>query len=251
MRIYISPSSQYANVYNAGQGVEGDHCWEIAKKLMIFLEDAGHEVAMPPSKSTTYKQRAQWSNDFNADVHLPIHTNAGGGKGAVVFCHPKNKENEQVVSVFKELSELSPFGGNGIYYRDDLYEINHTQGLCIYCECEFHDNDAGATWIAENHNEIAKAIARGLGVTEVTDSPVKPDQNQAENRSYYVYSGSYADVNNAYKQLDMLDENGYAAFVKEVNGMHRIQIGAFLNHDNAVAFGRLFKSQTGLEYFIE
>ena len=41
-------------------------------------------------------------------------------------------------------------------------EITQTDAMCVYCECEFHDNAARAEWIVNHMGEIAEAITKGI-----------------------------------------------------------------------------------------
>ena len=63
--------------------------------------------------------------------------------------------------VYNELSALTG-NGRGIKLRPELAEINSTNGVCVYCECEFHDNKNLAKWIVENTTVIGEAIAKGI-----------------------------------------------------------------------------------------
>lgn len=177
MKVYISPSSQNHNLYEGADTTEAKTCWEIGTYVHSLLSQLGHESAMPDNNQQTYQERVRQSNEYNPDVHLCIHTNAGGGDGTVVFCHPKNVDNEIVNRVYHEVAVASPGEDDGIRAMTNLYEINKTKALCVYVECEFHDRSDLANWIVNNTYTLAKAIVRGLtsqNAAVATDPTFKP-----------------------------------------------------------------------------
>lgn len=227
MKVYISPSSQSGNSYAIPDYVEAGVCYEIGKLVKQLLEKEGVQCEMPESQSTTIQHRALASNKFGADVHLCIHTNAGGGDGTVVFCYPKNVDNELVKSVYNEVAVLSPGADDGIRPRTDLYEINNTKALCIYVEVEFHDREDLASWIVSHTFDIAAAIVRGLLQRGITYFPVN------ERFLVGVYLGDYEKA--GYWVNDMI-EGGMDATLKKVDESYLCQVGSFSDFENAYKF---------------
>jgi N-acetylmuramoyl-L-alanine amidase len=95
-KIYLSPSSQWANKYSYGLHTEAEICGIIAECCREELIRNGYDVRVGSNK-TTYQQRVSESNNWGADVHIPIHTNAGGGDGTVVFCYPESVNNKYYI----------------------------------------------------------------------------------------------------------------------------------------------------------
>lgn len=169
-KIYLSPSSQWSNAYAYGDTVEAEQCQRIADKLGEILTGYGFTVKVG-SNNSTITERINESNSFGAELHIPIHTNAGGGSGALVLCHPNNTENKFVVAVYNELCDLVDNTDDGIRANSELPEIMNVNALTIYTEAEFHDNVEGAKFIIENYDKIAQAIANGI----VTANGGKPN----------------------------------------------------------------------------
>lgn len=180
-RIYLSPSNQYANSYAYGNTTEMEQCNKIAVAAETALKRCGFTVKRAPKGQNMYTSINE-SNNFKADVHICIHTNAGGGKGTNVFVYNKSAENLKYAQpVYNELVKLTG-NGRGIS-KNDLAEINQTNAKCVYCECEFHDNATLAKWIIKNTTKIGEAIAKGMctafGVTyksASSSSTTKPSQ---------------------------------------------------------------------------
>ena len=161
IKIYLSPSNQFGNNYAYGFTNEAEQCQKIANKAGELLKGYGFSVKVGSNRSSM-SDRITESNNFGATVHIPIHTNAGGGDGAVVFCRASETNNAYVKSIYNNLCKLVNNTDDGIRARFDLAEINRIKATVVYCECEFHDSIKGAKFIVENTDKIAKAIADGV-----------------------------------------------------------------------------------------
>ncbi len=161
IKIYLSPSNQYANTYAYGNTTEMEQCNKIAVAAEVALKRCGFTVKRAPKGQNMYTSINE-SNNFGADVHICIHTNAGGGKGTNVFVYKQSSDCLKYAQpVYNELVELTG-NGRGLLSYPDLAEINSTNAKCVYCECEFHDNLALAKWIIDNTTALGEAIAKGI-----------------------------------------------------------------------------------------
>lgn len=159
-KIYLSPSNQYANSYAYGNTTEMEQCNKIAIAAETALKRCGFTVKRAPKGQNMYTSISE-SNNFGADVHVCIHTNAGGGKGTNVFVYNRSAENLKYAQpVYNELVKLTGVG-RGIS-KNELAEINSTHAKCVYCECEFHDSSNLAKWIINNTTKLGEAICKGL-----------------------------------------------------------------------------------------
>lgn len=214
MKIYLSPSSQKQNAYAYGNTTEAKVCEQIAKSAEKYLKANGYSVKRG-SIDSTITERIKESNEWGADVHQPIHTNAGGGDGTLVMCWKGYTGNKYVKYVYQEVSALSPGKDDGIKERTDLAEITDTTAVCVYLECEFHDNSDLAKWIVEHTDEIGKAIARGY--CEADNKTFKDPSTStggSTNVKYYVQCGAFSDKKNAEALAEKLKKDGYEVFIK-------------------------------------
>lgn len=162
-RIYLSPSNQFANFYATGNTNEMAQCDKIAKATATALKRCGFEVKVG-SSGDSMQNRCNESDSFNADIHMPIHTNAYNGQvtgGTRIFCFNSNGR-KACQAVLNELGKISPGTADSITYQTGLYEINVPKALTVYVECEFHDTKTGAGWIITNTTKIGEAICKGL-----------------------------------------------------------------------------------------
>lgn len=179
MKIYLSPSAQPANSYAAGNTNEQVQCNRIAEAAKTALVRCGFAVKKAP-EGQGYKENVDESNAWGADLHIPIHTNAGGGAGTVVFVHGGTaKQMQYAKPIYDEVQAASPgMTDYGVRVNSGLYELGYTTGTAVYVECEFHDRADLAAWIIEHTTGLGEAIARGVckgaGVTYIAPEP-KPD----------------------------------------------------------------------------
>lgn len=175
-KIYISPSSQYSNMYSVEPYSEGQVCYQIGLACRDRLMKHGYRVEMPESGETGYQDRVKESNNFGAELHICIHTNAGGGDGTVVFCHRNSKGNKYVKAVYEAVAAISPGEDDGIRVMDNLYEINKTRCTCVYVEVEFHDHKSYAQWIVDNIVEIGNCIADAVAEADGSQKLIQPTE---------------------------------------------------------------------------
>ena len=112
------------------------------------------------------QNRCTESDNFKADIHMPIHTNAYNGKvtgGTLVMVYKNSTEhNKAGKALLDAVGKISPGGDYSLSYRTDLYELSTPAAMTLYLEVEFHDTATGANWIIKNTTAIGEAIAKGL-----------------------------------------------------------------------------------------
>lgn len=162
LKIYLSPSSQVSNPYSAQGTNEQRQCNRIAEAAKAALERNGYTVKKAP-EGQSYVQNVAESNAWGANIHMPIHTNAGGSaKGTMGLCYQGCTTNKYMQGVYNAVAELTPWADSGIIVRNDLYEINATSAMCVYMEMAFHDKADSAQWIIGNVVPLGEAIAKGM-----------------------------------------------------------------------------------------
>lgn len=177
MKIYLSASNQFDNLYNYGNHTEGEVCHLIAQKVYDFLKPH-HDVKLGGLRDTM-SNKVKESNLFGSDYYICIHTNAGGGEGTEVFCYPSRLNDKYVQSVYKSVASLTPTNDRGIKTNTTFYEIKNTNAICIYIECEFHDTHGD--WIYNNVDQIAFAIASAFLNEEQKKTLTKVDLTDSTN----------------------------------------------------------------------
>lgn len=164
-KIYLSPSNQNANIYKYGNTNEMVQCNRIADYAKKALERCGFSVkkaAQGQNMSTSISE----SNNWKADLHIPIHTNAYNGKltgGTLVMLYSNQSENNKAgKAILNAVAPISPGKDYDLRYNTGLAELNGTSAIAVYLEVEFHDTTEGAKWIINNVEKIGEAIAKGV-----------------------------------------------------------------------------------------
>ena len=209
-KVFLSPSNQYDNVYAYGNTTEGVQCGKIADSCKIALERSGVDVMLMHDESMQEKCAA--SNSFDADLHVPIHTNAFNGtvSGTRMFCFNDSGNGMRACkAIFNRLAPITPGTSENIRVDASLYEVRVPAAPTAYIEVDFHDVPEVARWIIGNTELIGETIAHGicdyLGVAF----------KEASKTIYRVQVGAYAVKANADKMLAKLKSDGYDGFIVE------------------------------------
>ena len=221
-KIYLSPSNQGRNLYATGNTNEMHQCDKIAKAAATALKRCGFSVKVGKS-GDTMANRCKESDNFKADIHLPIHTNAFNGKvtgGTLVMLYKKtDKHTKAGKALLDAVGKISPGNDYALQYRQDLYELSAPAAMSLYLEVEFHDTKTGSDWIRKNITAIGEAIAKGLckyyGVTykKATAEKAETTKKPASSKVYKVQVGAYSKKENAEALKKKLETAGYDAII--------------------------------------
>ena len=166
VKVFLSPSSQEKNIYaSAGRPSEEAICNQIADRVDMYLRQKNIKT-MQNDPSGSPSDHTRKSNTFGPDLHVAIHTNAGGGHGCEVFCWEpaslSSKSTRAANIIYNTIAGMTPTRDRGVKKNQEFYEIRHTKAPCVYIEVAFHDNKTDAEWIVANIDPIGKAIAKGV-----------------------------------------------------------------------------------------
>lgn len=210
-KIYVSPSDQLGNLYAYGDTNEATVCREIAGKLCTALERCGFEAKTDFSDgSDAMYERCRQSDDWGADLHICIHTNAFNGQvtGTRIFSYNYTGESYKASKcVFDALAPVTIGTSENITARSELYEIRVPKAVSVYVEVDFHDVPKVAKWLIENTDAVAEALCKGIC------DYYKTEYKAPVTRLYRVQVGAFAVKENAEKMLTQLKNAGYDAFI--------------------------------------
>ena len=223
-KIYLSPSDQVRNLYAYGNTNEAAQCRKIAAACKVALERCGFEV------KTNYKdgsnamyERVAESNNWGADLHVCIHTNAFNGKvsGTRLMAYDTSgKGYKACKAIFNALAPITPGKSENISAYPGLYEIRKVNAPTAYIECEFHDVPSVAKWIVEHTTKIGEAIAKGIcnyfGIAYKSPAPAhKPTTTPTSDKLYRVQVGAFKVKANAEAMLAKLKAAGFDGYIKQ------------------------------------
>lgn len=264
-KVFLSPSNQYDNRYAYGDTTEGVQCGKIAEACKAALERSGVTVKLMHDESMQEKCAA--SNAFDADLHVPIHTNAFNGtvSGTRMFYYAEGGEGQKACqAIFARLAPVTPGTSENIRVDASLYEVRVPAAPTAYIECEFHDNPTASKWIVENTGLIGETIARGIcdyfGVTfrekeqaqpaksvdEVAREVIRGEWGNGSDRRQRLEAAGYdynavQDRVNAILTGDAPEQPTPAEPVEPspepeqpaTDKLYRVQVGAFAVRENA------------------
>ena len=207
MKVFLSPSTQEAN--NGLNGYNEEIEMNKITDLMIPLLDVnGIQWQRNDPKRSRFDAVAK-SNYFKADVHLAIHSDAGGGKGTTAFTSGTANSRRLTTCIYTRVASLTPSADRGIKLSTDLTEIIKPKAYSCLIEIAFHDLLEDVNFIINNRYSIAKALVQGLcdyfGITF----------KEEENFIYRVQVGAYKVKENADKTLQALADAGFTGFIKK------------------------------------
>ena len=162
-KVYLSPSDQTKNLYAYGNTNEAVQCGKIAKATKKALERNGIQVKI--GHMISMAEKCARSDAFDADLHVPIHTNAYNGSvsGTRMFCYNTTGEGYKACkAIFARLAKLTPGKSENIKVYDELYEVRIPSAPTAYIEVDFHDVPSVAKWIINNTTLIGETIAQGI-----------------------------------------------------------------------------------------
>lgn len=162
VKVYISPSSQEDNRGVGNYGTEEVRMNQIADVVERELKRVGI-TTLRNNPSMNITQMVTASNNFGADVHLAIHSNAGGGTGAEAYYYTGSTSSQKLAqAVYNNLAPMTPTGDRGVKATTQLYEVWATNAVATLVEIAFHDNSTDASFIVNNIQAIGIAIAKGV-----------------------------------------------------------------------------------------
>lgn len=167
-KVYLSPSLQEYNAYVNG-GTEEEIANLIADAMEPYLLASNVSVGRNSPEMSLGEAIAQ-SNDGDYDLHFAIHSNAAppslsgqlSGTDAYYFYNSPYGE-EAANFVVNNMKQIAPNPDKvEAVPTATLRELRRTNVPSVLVEVGYHDNPEEATWIKQNINPIAKALAKSI-----------------------------------------------------------------------------------------
>lgn len=171
--IYLSPSNQFTNPYALSGHNEGDEMYKVADVVKWTLLERGYRV-YTARRTSSINDRPAEATRIQADLYIPIHSNAGGKQtgtyvfynGAIEGCKEFSRE------IFDRLAALTGTPYSTSRHKEDYLcllpdgapfkEVMNPTMPLAFIEVEFHDKKEKAQWIVSHTEEIGRAIAEGV-----------------------------------------------------------------------------------------
>lgn len=245
-KVFVSPGHGGNDTGAVGILVEKDINLKVAIACAAYLSHSGVDVLLTRESdgNESLNEKIKKCNEFNPDVAIECHNNAGGGDGFEVFHSivggvgnelAKNIEVEIIKIGQNSRGLKTRVGSSGADY---FAFIRQTNCPAVICEGAFVDNEKDASQIDSDAECIAfgEAYARGilktLNIKDITDKAPSDDVGEEGYRvkvttaALNVRSGPGSN----YKVNQVILDEGVYTIVEEriVNGIRwgRLKSGA-------------------------
>lgn len=149
--------------------VEKEYALKVAKLVAEYLKARGVEYKLSRTidVDTDMNSKVKMCNDYNPDLVIDIHFNAGGGTGFEVYRYSgggtsltlANNINTEVKKIMKSRGIKTKLNSNG---KDYFAIIRETDAPAALLEGGFVDTKADADFIKANYKKLAEAYAKGI-----------------------------------------------------------------------------------------
>ncbi len=167
-KIYLSPSTQQANLY-ATSGSEEYHMNKLADAMEPYLYANGISF-MRNTPDMTAGSVIDQANRHDYDLHVALHSNAsseskyGQNSGTDIYYFPGSAKGKRAADIMVEqFKKIYPYTDKvRALPTTKLGEVDRVRAPSVFIEVAYHDNPKDAQWIVQNNEKIARAIVMGL-----------------------------------------------------------------------------------------
>lgn len=204
--VYLSPSTQQDN--------EGVGTYGTEKFRMNQLCDVVQKYLKLNFNFTIYRNRpemsiydvARDSNSKNPDIHVALHSNAGGGKGTEIWCSGSEKGTRLATMIYNNVAPLTVSSDRGVKVNTNYIEIGGVRAISCILEAMFHDN------IVDVNDYLGKIEVIGKGIA-IAIYQYFGMEFKEEKILYRVMCGSYHDRQNALEKANELRKAGFESVI--------------------------------------
>lgn len=182
-RVFLSPSTQEWNKYVTG-GNEEQYMNMLADLMEPYMLASGISFTRnDPARNVN--GAIQDSNNGWYDVHLALHTNAGGGqyagvtRGVEIYYSPYSDYSRRLATIIaNNMETIYPIPSKvSTIPTTSLAEVTRTRAVAVLAELGYHDNYEDEAWIKNNLETIARTMVQSLcdyfGIPFVEPSAVR------------------------------------------------------------------------------
>jgi N-acetylmuramoyl-L-alanine amidase len=171
--VFLSASTQNDNVGVANYGTEASRMQELASRVEQYIKAGGGNIKIYRNIGIkTLEDTVNMSNDIdNLDIHVALHSNAGGGEGTEIYFsnYPVRSEDSfrLAKSIYEQVAPITIGKDRGIkpdtaLYEMGLFETGMTKAIAVLLEIMFHDNAKDIADYLNKVDTIAYNIAIGI-----------------------------------------------------------------------------------------
>ena len=192
---------------------------EMALACRDYLEQYGVTVKLSRDRDTddSLQSRIKKCNEFNPDLAIDIHNNAGGGDGFEVFYHYRGGKSLELAKNMENAVKSIGQNSRGVKTRlndnktDYFGFIRETNAPAVIAEGFFVDNpnDAEIGDTIDEQRAFGRAYAVGILKTLGIYTERVENKTQTTQNVYRVQVGAFNDRKNAEKLIQELKNKGF------------------------------------------
>lgn len=161
--IYLSASCQEKNI-----GIDGipeeDRMQELAKDVAAILTKAGITVYLN-NPAWSLNEIIEDSNRKKPDLHLSLHSNAGGGSGVETWTYKSNGTPSATFGLKLQSAVVRAIGLQSRGIKDatimrNIGEVVNTKATAVLIELFFHDNASDVAAFTAKRQCVINAIVK-------------------------------------------------------------------------------------------
>lgn len=181
--VFLSPSTQEWNKY-ATSGNEEQYMNMLADLMEPYMLSSGITFTRnDPARNVN--GAIEDSNSGWYDVHLALHSNAGGGqyagvsRGIEIYYSPYSDYSRRLATIIANNMEvIYPIPSKvSTIPTTSLAEVTRTKAVAVLAELGYHDNYEDEAWLKDNLELIARTMVQSLcdyfGIPFIEPSPVR------------------------------------------------------------------------------
>jgi N-acetylmuramoyl-L-alanine amidase len=174
--VYLSGSTQEHNATVLPGKSEESIMQDFARAVALAIQRKTGQIDIVYNRpEMTLDEIIADSNSKHPDLHLALHSNAGGGSGTEVWAWPGGTHSHAFGCLLSEkVVEALGLPDRGVKDGRHLKEVgNAVHATSVLIEVFFHDNDNDMARFRERYAEVRDAIADAIiewfGVGEVSE----------------------------------------------------------------------------------
>lgn len=234
--------SDLGAVYNGRR--ESDDALRLVLAIGDILQNNGVDVEYTRTTDVyeSPQEKAMEANNAGVDFFISVHRNSYPAENAIsgveALVYDLSGIRLEMAENINEQLESVGFVNLGVEARPNLVILNRTKMPAVLLEVGFINSDTDNLLFDENFNDIAQAIA--FGILDTLNTPASIASTQMA--SYYcVQVGAFGSPSRANQMLEELLEQDYPAAITDGDGFSRIQVGHYIDLDEAVQMEQRLK----------
>ncbi len=240
-------------VYNGR--LEKDDTLKLALAVGEILQQNGVDVVYTRTEDIyqTPFQKAVAANQADADFLVSIHRNSSPTPnqytGVETLVYDKSGEKLEMAENINSQMEKVGFRNIGVKERPGLVVLRRSKMPAVLVEAGFLNSEEDNRLFDEEFDKIAQGIAQGILDTLQGSGAAQTPPAEDPSIYYRVQTGAYRNLDNALRERDQLESEGYPVFIIEKDGYYLVQVGAFRNLGNATRMEGILRS-SGYQTYI-